>query len=97
MSSGIKVVVSHNGERGSVGVSAPGCDPVFATVEGDLGAALERVTSLVEDARARWGRSPRYPKCELPLPPPVPEQRQPVRSPQRSPAARPPSPQQSMF
>ena len=65
----IKIVIALKGTAASVGVQAPECDPVFSTLEGDLPAVLERVPALVDDARVRWGLSPRNPKCETKLEP----------------------------
>ena len=48
MSAEIKVVISLKDGRGFVGIQSPNCDPVFTTLEGDLEAALERVTELVK-------------------------------------------------
>ena len=76
MSEEIKVVIILKGNRGSIGVQAPNCDPALETFEGGLEAALERVPRLVEEALSRWAEAPRYPKCLSPLPsqtqPPTP-------------------------
>jgi len=88
MSDEVKVVISLKGEKVSVGVQSPECDPLFAVVEGGLNQALERVPALLEEARTRWAESPRYAECDKPLPSqtqPAPSQRQPTRqSPQMS-------------
>ncbi|MBI4215901.1 MAG: hypothetical protein HY687_00685 [Chloroflexi bacterium] len=68
----IKVVIALKGGRGSIGVQAPLCDPLFAVLEGGLAEALARAPALVEEARHRWATSPRYPQCESPLPAPTP-------------------------
>jgi len=68
MSEEVKVVILLKGERGSIGVQSPDCDPLFVTFEGNLGLALERVPGLVAEARRRWETNPTYPKCETPLP-----------------------------
>lgn len=64
----VKVVIALKGNKGSIGVQSPKCDPVFTTFDGDLGLALERVPGLVEEARQKWDLNPTYPKCETPLP-----------------------------
>ena len=64
----VKVVIALKGNKGSIGVQSPKCDPVFTTFDGDLGLALERVPELVEEARQKWDTNPTYPKCETPLP-----------------------------
>jgi hypothetical protein len=68
MSDGIKVVIAHKDNKGSIGVQSPDCDPIFRTFEGDLGSGLERVPGIVEEARQLWESSPQFPKCETPLP-----------------------------
>jgi len=64
----VKVVISLKGNKGSIGIQSPKCDPVFTTFDGDLGLALERVPGLVGEARQKWNTNPQYPKCETPLP-----------------------------
>ena len=68
MTEEIKIVIVLKENRGSVGIQSPECDPVFATFEGDLRAALEKVPGMVEEANRRWDSNPRYPKCQSPLP-----------------------------
>jgi len=68
MSDGLKVVISFKGNKASVGVQAPECDPVFSTLEGDLKAALKAVPGFVSEAKTRWETSKLNPKCESPLP-----------------------------
>jgi len=75
----LKVIVTLKGDRGSIGISAPQCDPVFTIFEGGLQTALERLPGLVEEARSRWAQSPRYPKCQAPLPSQVQPPPQPVQ------------------
>jgi len=93
MSAEIKVVISLKDGKGSIGIQAPNCDPIFTTLEGDLGVALERVPELVQQAQERWAENARYPKADVPKPPPQPSRTQPSRS-QASQAQR---PQPSMF
>lgn len=83
----VKVVIVLKGDRGTIGIQSPDCDPVFATMEGDLEAALARIPGMLAEARQRWQASPRYPKANLPTPPPLPA---PVRTAPgtRTPAAR---------
>jgi len=73
MTAEIKVVISLKDSRGSIGIQSPNCDPVFTTLEGDLEAALERVTDLVQQAREKWAENARYPKADVPQPPPPPQ------------------------
>lgn len=87
----LKVVIVLNGDRAMVGVQSPDCDPIFTTLEGDLAAALSQVPALVESANAKWDETPRYPKADLPEPPPGP-------APSRSePAPSKPPPKQPSF
>jgi len=68
----LKVVISLKGDKASVGVQAPECDPAFFTVDGDLKAAIKAVPKLVEEAKTRWAQSKLNPKCETPPPAPPP-------------------------
>lgn len=68
MSDEIKIVIAHKEDKGSIGVQSPDCDPIFRTFEGDLGAGLERVPGVLEEARQLWESNPQFPKCETPLP-----------------------------
>lgn len=68
MSDELKVVISLKGDKASVGVQTPECDPVFFGLEGDLRTALKAVPKFVEEAKNRWETSKLYPKCETPLP-----------------------------
>jgi hypothetical protein len=92
----IKVVILSRGARCSIGVQSPGCDPVFAVIDGDLDAALEGVPAIVQEARAQWAEAPRYPTGELPKPAtPAPRQSTPTQSPPAGQTRR--SPQQPLF
>jgi len=72
MSDEAKIVIVLKENRATVGVSAPGCDPVFDTAEGDLSEIFVRAAGILEGARAQWTASPRYPKSDLPKPAPAP-------------------------
>ena len=74
----LKVVIILKSNRAMVGIQSPNCDPVFSTFEGDLDAALSQVPALVESANAQWNAHPRYPKANLPEPPPSPTPAQPA-------------------
>lgn len=82
MSDELKVVISLRGDKASVGIQAPECDPVFFAVEGDLKTVVKAMPKLVEEARARWEKGKLNPKCETPLP----SQTQPVATTSRAPA-----------
>ena len=71
MSDELKIVIVLKESKGSIGISAPDCDPVFDVFDGGLDGVLQRVPVLVEEARVRWALSPRYPKCEKPPAPAV--------------------------
>lgn len=77
----LKVVISLKGEKGTIGIQAPNCDPVFSLFEGNLEQALGRVPGLVSEARERWEQSPRYPRTKHELTPPQPAR--PVQTQQR--------------
>jgi len=64
----LKVVISLKGDKASVGVQVPECDPVLFSLEGDLKTALKAVPKFVEEAKTRWETSKLNPKCETPLP-----------------------------
>lgn len=64
----LKVVISLKGDKASVGIQAPECDPVLFSLEGGLRTTLKAVPGFVEEARTRWETSKLNPKCETPLP-----------------------------
>ena len=68
----MKVVIVIKDDNILLGVQAPECDPVYTTMKGDLGEALEKVPGLVAEAKQKWEASPRYPKADLPEPAPSP-------------------------
>ena len=89
----IKVVVTYKGAVGTVGIQKPNSDPVFSRIEGDLPEVIVSIPRLVDQARATWETSLRYPKADLPAPPPPPAR--PAAHPPSSPA--PQSKAQSAF
>jgi hypothetical protein len=64
----LKIVISLKGNKASVGVQAPECDPVFFNSEGTPKAVLKAVFGFVEEAKSRWEASKLNPKCQSPLP-----------------------------
>jgi len=68
----MKIVISLNSEKSSVGISKPDCDPVFSTVEGGLDAVIARLPELVHAAEEKFTTAPRNPESKLPAPAPVP-------------------------
>ncbi len=68
----LKVVIVMKGESAMLGVLTTDCDPVYTTITGDLTAALQRVPTLVDEAKKKWTTSRLYPKANLPEPPPTP-------------------------
>lgn len=68
MSDEIKIVIKLKGDAATIGISKPGCDPIFRTAEGGLGAIMTRAGEMVAEAAAIWNTNPRYPKCETKLP-----------------------------
>jgi len=93
MNGEIKIVIAHKDDRGSIGVQSPDCDPIFRTFEGNLGAGLERVPGVLEEAKQLWEENPQFPKCESPLP----SQAQPVQTHRATTRAPQTSNQQPMF
>jgi len=76
----IKVIIIMKADRIMLGVQSPGCDPVYQTSQGTLADALQLVPVLVAEANLKWDTNPRYPKADLPAPPPS-------TAPARTPAA----------
>jgi len=93
MSDEIKVVITHQDNKGLIGVRSPDCDPILRTFEGELAAGLERVPGIVEEARQLWEANPQFPKCESPLP----SQAAPAQAPGRTAKPAATSRQHSMF
>ena len=67
----LKVVIVMKDDRTLLGVQSPDCDPVYATMDGSLAAVLKKVPALVAGAKEQWAANPRYPKADLPEPPPI--------------------------
>ena len=82
----LKVVIVTKDGRTLLGVQSPDCDPVYTTMDDSLTAVLEKVPALVAKAKEQWAANPRYPKSDLPKPPPVPT---PARTPTASSPAKP--------
>lgn len=89
----LKISIILKGGRVLLGVQATDCDPKMTTFTGDLGTALERIPSFVEEANRDWDTAPRNPKSTIPEPAPKPTTRgrQPVTSAKES------APQQNFF
>ena len=68
MSDELKLVIVLKGDKASVGVQAPECDPALFSFQGDLRATLKAVPGFVAEAKTRWETSKLNPKCETPLP-----------------------------
>ncbi len=64
-----KIILTHKGEKTTVGIQQTNCDPVFFSVAGGLAAAISRMPELIVEAERRWQTNPRYPKADLPEPP----------------------------
>jgi len=76
----LKVIIVMKADKLMLGVQSPDCDPVYTTMQGSLSMALKKVPALVAEAKLKWETNPRYPKADLPQPPPRP-------TPARTPAA----------
>lgn len=68
----MKIVIVQKDDKFMLGVQSPECDPVYDTMGGTLAAALKKVPALVSKAKRQWEANPRYPKADLPEPPPSP-------------------------
>ena len=66
----IKVIILMKADRIMLGVQSPNCDPVYKTSQGTMADALQMVPVLVAEAKLKWEANPRYPKADLPTPPP---------------------------
>ncbi len=66
----IKVIIIMKADRIMLGVQSPDCDPVYQTSQGTLADALQLVPVLLAEANLKWDANPRYPKADLPAPPP---------------------------
>ncbi len=93
MSDEIKIVITHQDNKGLIGVQSEDCDPILRTFEGELAAGLEIVPGIVEEARQLWAETPQFPKCKSPLP----SQAMPVQTAGAASAPKKTSRQQSMF
>lgn len=66
----LKVVVSINGRRATVGVQQPSSDPHIESFDdADLTALAQEVAGVTERARASWEETPKHPAYERPAPP----------------------------
>lgn len=64
----LKIVVTHKGGEGCVGIQFTDCDPVFFTVPGDLPVVFAELPKCLADADAIWQVNPRYKTAKLPDP-----------------------------
>jgi len=80
MSDDIRIVIAHKGNGATIGVQRTGCDPAFFTVQGDLAAAVNAIPGFVEEAAIKWQTNQRYPKADLPSPPPATTQPPPAKT-----------------
>lgn len=66
-----KIIITHRGNRASIGIQKTSCDPGFFTTEGDIKTALLHIPEYIEEAERKWQTNPLYPKAELPAPSPA--------------------------
>jgi hypothetical protein len=64
----LKIVIYYKGDKATVGISKPDCDPILGTIEGDLPDVLDHIPGLVEEAKDTWSTTPRFKKFEGKLP-----------------------------
>jgi hypothetical protein len=67
----LKVNIIIKGDHIFLGVQATDCDPKMTTLQGNLQAALDRISSFIEEANRQWDASPHNPKSAIPEPVPV--------------------------
>ena len=66
----LKVVVSINGGRATIGVQRPSSDPHIESFDDpDLSGLTQEALAVVQRARAKWDDEPRYPAHARPAPP----------------------------
>ncbi len=65
-----KIVITHEKNGASVGVTRDKCDPCFFKVEGELPSIIGAVPGFLEEAIKSWATSPMNPKAPEPPPPP---------------------------
>lgn len=82
----IKVVIIMKADNVLLMVQSPDCDPLYKLIKGDLTMTLQEVPGFVAEAKQKWATTPRYPKANLPEPPPSPA---PLRTPVSSQPAKP--------
>ena len=66
----LKVVVSIKGGRATIGVQRPSSDPHIESFDDrDLSGLTQKVSAVIERARARWEDEPKFPAHARPAPP----------------------------
>ncbi len=85
----MKVVIIMKADKVMLGVQSPDCDPVYTTMKGSLSTALKKVPALVAEAKLKWEANPRYPKADLPEPPPSTARSQPAQTASTKPKSQP--------
>ena len=75
LSDEFKVIIIMKADSLLLGVQSPDCDPVYKTFKGTMADALQQTPALIEEAKQKWATNPRYPKANLPEPPPAPPTR----------------------
>ena len=71
MSDETKIVINHKNNGATIGIQRTNCDPILFTAQGDLSTVISGIKGFLEEAGRRWQTNPRYPKAELPTPPPT--------------------------
>lgn len=88
----LKVVLSIRGDKASIGVQRPLCDPFIETFQaaGFSEELVQEIPGVIARAVARWQETPQFPKYDRPAPPPTPAQPRAAR--RRQPAQTVPAP-----
>jgi hypothetical protein len=93
-----KLVINWKDGRAVVGASAPDCDPVFGTIEGDIPTVLGGAVNILAAAQERWKTAPKNPAITLPKPAaPAPAPAPSGSKPAGKAASKPSTPQTAMF
>lgn len=68
----VKVIITFSQDRASVGIVQTDCDPVFFMKQGTQDEILDALPEYIAAAKEKWQTAQRYPKAQLPEPPPAP-------------------------
>jgi hypothetical protein len=67
-----KIIITHKAGKAMIGIQQTNCDPVLFTLAGNMATAITQLPEFIVEAERQWQTNPRYPKAQLPDPPPAP-------------------------